>query len=468
MWFYLPSTCCPSVPASPGSTLELDELSRMLERSCTSSGKSRLANSWLRACKTAPLMMRRSSLILHPSTASRGVESWIASLLASRAKATVSPESAASKTTRETSGPPQGDSYGQWEPSGSFWKTCTAFLFQSEANDMHQSAGFSESFRRTGSMRNGRLYPRPTLELRSKGSGCFFLQDESTRWNTPNVEDSVKDHDGQNCLDRLNNGTFRTSDERLRNQVATFIWPAARSEDGEACGNHPGAMDSLTGSTENWHAATANPATYTGGNAPDYDQLPGEVQKWQTPHGMATHDRTGKAGAGGEFAQDVCQWAAAAARDFRSEEATDEFNQERESQARGKPLSYETAHWTAAQAHDTRPRGSGQSYESNGAGNACLAKDGATFSAPSLPAPASDLTALLNRFLRTSKPERWEQMIAFLRSLLSGRSGKSSSKDGPTSPRQSAKTKRRRLNPAFVIWLQGFPEQWLTLAEPTS
>lgn len=38
--------------------------------------------------------------------------------------------------------------------------------------------------------------------------------------------------------------------EQLPNQVAQLVgWPTARAEDGESCGNHPEAMDSLTGVT---------------------------------------------------------------------------------------------------------------------------------------------------------------------------------------------------------------------------
>src|SRR5271166_6485360 len=35
-------------------------------------------------------------------------------------------------------------------------------------------------------------------------------------------------------------------------ESASSLWPTARSEDSESCGNHPGATDSLTGATRNW------------------------------------------------------------------------------------------------------------------------------------------------------------------------------------------------------------------------
>ena len=34
-------------------------------------------------------------------------------------------------------------------------------------------------------------------------------------------------------------------------------WPTARAEDSESCGNHPGAVDSLTGATSQWQTPRA-------------------------------------------------------------------------------------------------------------------------------------------------------------------------------------------------------------------
>jgi hypothetical protein len=39
--------------------------------------------------------------------------------------------------------------------------------------------------------------------------------------------------------------------------TAVKLWPTARAEDSESCGNHPGATDSLTGATRNWPTPSA-------------------------------------------------------------------------------------------------------------------------------------------------------------------------------------------------------------------
>lgn len=171
MWMYLPSTCSASVPASADSTLELRELCQNLERSATWNGKRRLAKSWSRACKTVPWMTRLSGRILQPSIASRGAASWIASLLAPRAREILSPAKENSKTTTGTSGRPRGESYGTWDRDGSFWKTSSVFLFQEM--DRRLSQGYLASWPRTGSMRSGSLYRRPEWEPAKNASGFF-------------------------------------------------------------------------------------------------------------------------------------------------------------------------------------------------------------------------------------------------------------------------------------------------------
>jgi len=69
-----------------------------------------------------------------------------------------------------------------------------------------------------------------------------------TNWHTPSTEDHKSD--GPNAQGRYGTEKMKTSDQRLRNQV--WNWPSPRSEDSESCGNHPGAVDSLTGAARMW------------------------------------------------------------------------------------------------------------------------------------------------------------------------------------------------------------------------
>ena len=97
---------------------------------------------------------------------------------------------------------------------------------------------------RSGSMRNGELFERPMLAPRIDGTG-------------------------------------RSS------------WPTPRSEDSESCGNHPGAVDSLTGATRQW--ATPNCRDDHNPSTPDSPRTQRKLEQgwtidlneqaawWQTP-----------------------------------------------------------------------------------------------------------------------------------------------------------------------------------------
>jgi hypothetical protein len=121
---------------------------------------------------------------------------------------------------------------------------------------------FLETWPRSGSMRNGVVYPQPRLVLRTSGK------------------------DGS-------------------------AWPTARAEDSECCGNHPGAQDSLVGQRSNWSTPNSRDAdkwNNRGEGEGHQVNLSGHTHHWKTPHGMAGVDASGKQGGGGEFAKQATQW----------------------------------------------------------------------------------------------------------------------------------------------------------------
>ena len=87
MWLYLPSAC---LPVEAGSTWD-SSVPESLAQSVAWNTKLMPPRSWLRVLKTVPWMTRLSGLTCPPSTASRGVESWISSLAASRARTSPAP-----------------------------------------------------------------------------------------------------------------------------------------------------------------------------------------------------------------------------------------------------------------------------------------------------------------------------------------------------------------------------------------
>lgn len=96
--------------------------------------------------------------------------------------------------------------------------------------------------------------------------------------------------------------------------------------------------------------------------------------------------------------------------------------------------------WTTPQAHDTHPRGSGQSYETNGAGNACLGRDAQTagWNTPHCPRKHDS---------DNSKSTYLDRQLA----------------SGPLPSGTNAATGKPAalvLNPRFSLWLMGYPDVW--------
>ena len=71
-----------------------------------------------------------------------------------------------------------------------------------------------------------------------------------------------------------------------------LCWPTARAEDSESCGNHPGAVDSLTGAARMWHTPKAHENAETSGTvvgrnadrgAHCFSGLGAQTAMWRTP-----------------------------------------------------------------------------------------------------------------------------------------------------------------------------------------
>lgn len=105
MWLHVPSTFCPSAPESEG--LNSESGSPNLGRELFAMSNLKLTPrpfSWL-GWRTRPWIRLLSGTISRPSTAARGVESWIASLADTRASRSPSQASAGEPRIQGTCGP---------------------------------------------------------------------------------------------------------------------------------------------------------------------------------------------------------------------------------------------------------------------------------------------------------------------------------------------------------------------------
>jgi hypothetical protein len=164
----------------------------------------------------------------------------------------------------------------------SFWPTATA-----EDSEASGGLGCIERGIRGPSLTDVavRQWPTPTAvddgtrcgrRQNPDGKGGRVLSEDATKWPTPLSTDGngARPADGKRSTGlnthaslwatplkrdyRSGLGTQqRVGTPALPEQVTK--WATPRAEDGESCGNHPGAHDSLTGQTRMWPTPTAEP-----------------------------------------------------------------------------------------------------------------------------------------------------------------------------------------------------------------
>ena len=198
---------------------------------------------------TATLTGPQSSAICGISSVKgtpEAIRAWLMRSPAARpANPIPGPEKDSGPTTPGTCGPPSLTSYGSFDLSTCSWKTPQRSLLEG-------LTGGSVIFSRSGMMRNGRLFRRPTRELPTFENGCGS-------WLSPTVRD-WKDSPGMSFGQRKN-GRWR--DDYLPRQVYKMTWPTPTAGDSKASGSrkHPGSKA---------HAGTSltDAAVFGGGHGP--------------------------------------------------------------------------------------------------------------------------------------------------------------------------------------------------------
>src|SRR3990172_2832505 len=231
MWI-IPSTFLASAPEPGDLTSACEWRSLLLAQSCTWNTKLRPASSWSRAWKTAPLTQRLYGLISEPSTAERGVASWIASLGGYPVSPTASPASGSEPPMSVTSGPIQPVLSGMSAPNGSSWKTCqqcspTSFI-----------AG-CPSYRRWATWLRRRSSRLRTWARRTAANGSSF-------WPTATATERENDttaKPSKGTLERYAAGEIaRVRKTRAPTLLkAAAMWPTATAHDGRRPGSEEGS-----------------------------------------------------------------------------------------------------------------------------------------------------------------------------------------------------------------------------------
>ena len=378
----------------------------------------RRPQSWALVLRTGVYQKLLSGLTLSSSMASRGAALWISSLADFPAPTSPSPESKPeSKGNTPGSGLNTSASFARFDQNSCLLRTSRQFsLFP-------QEQPYLEGLPKAGSMRSGYLFERPTWKRPIAESAC-------SSWPTPCSQDQGRtEFNANNRIDQGHQADLST---------VAAIWPSPRSEDSEACGNHPGATDSLTGATREWRTPKSRDH-HAQGPRPDATQrqtdLADQAQSlWQTPATDSFHSRGGDRKDEMGLDQQARSYPTPSARDWKDGRASEETT---ESNAR--PLNEfvlnEMENWPTprvttsamepSEAQLSRIR-SGEESE-RGAGACKLEISASLFSRPDPPTPQD---------------------------------GADSSPITPGSRRPSA---RKKLNAYFVEMLMGLPPGWTSM-----
>ena len=343
MWLRIPISAYSL--ASEVSTSELDSLSHRLSADVMSRSTLKPPKFWKQGLAKGRWKMLRSGATLPLSLQNSIVAGWLESLPGGHARLSQSPGSEREQKTSDGSGPQSSILFATLTPSGSWERTSPAYYLPMMEG---HSGMYSETWPDSGCVQNGSAYELPTLALRT-GESAYLFSHSGPEWRSQTSSEA--DHGGPNA--RGSKGGGRSVDQatvEAKGQTESGkrtvglesqsrFWPTPNTPSGgpntKSTVTHTGGLD-LDGSVlnwgtptsrdykdggsadtvptngllgrqviQNWQTPTANPATYTGGNSPGYECLPGQVQNWPTPDARDHHPESENAairraaGAGG-------------------------------------------------------------------------------------------------------------------------------------------------------------------------
>ena len=333
MWLSIPLKSAPAWAClardyAPGSP----EWALPLASGATLNGKHTQPQSWQRACKTARWMRHLSGPTFSPSTLAPGLEQWIASLRASRARTCplrgdgpglMANEAASSSTSSILPTLAVRDT--------SFWRTSQASLLPPPPlwtkpkglSTNAQPPASWENWPTAGGTRNGSLFQRPTWAPATGGRGGFA--GHGGQWMTPNVPNG-----GRHVPQELVNSNGMTEDGQkrtvgLESQSKYWTTPTAHDATERGSGQKPTAAAGnacLARDARTWATPRANDAEKRGNvtHRPSIPDLVAQAQAWPTPRGSdGTKGGPNQAGSKGDLMlpSAAAQWPTPAARDSK-------------------------------------------------------------------------------------------------------------------------------------------------------
>ena len=417
-WIFMPSSCLPASACSerdcePGS----DTWASRLAQSATLSGKLTQPQSWRRAFKKAAWTRLLSGATFAPSTLTSGLEPWIASLRAFRAKTSAWPASAPDLTAPDLGFSSRScASHVIAVRNGSFWRTSQASLLPppplwTKPKGLSKSAPPPESWESwpiSGGIRSGLLFPRPTWAPAMGGRGGSVWHGKQA-WTTPQAHDVTERGSGQQP-------TVVAGNACLARDARMWTAPTALERSGQGERNRALVLD---------------------------------VKLWQTPKAGEEESGSGLNGRGEpKLKAQAMRWA------MPDCNASSYSNG-----ARGPNIREQAALWETVTTSEHAGAGAGPK-KTGGENLRSQAKQWPTPNAHVIEHKSKP--PIVDGSRQPSDPQISAADFAvhvFSPPAQQTPPGQESSSAGPTSP--------RRLNPTFLEWLMGWPIGW-TIAEPSA
>lgn len=415
MWLHLPSTCLASAPEPECSTLRSDCV-LMLAQSATLKGKHTQPRFWHRAWQRRRWMKRLSGLTLPPLTANRGVASWIASLQACRASPTAPQESSGAIKTSAALAMAEGLSH---TPCASSKKSNPPWY------SLRMSRRGSRQ-KRSGSSRSGSGYANWVTRSKTRSS------------------------------------RLRQAWALLTSGSACSYWPSTRSEDAESCGNHPGAVDSLTGAVSQWHTPRANDSEKRGECKNHHrNGIVSQAMNWPTPNTLDMLEpktakallkemqvtRPGRAAPGNlrDFVTQMDKWQTPGSDSFRSRGGSRKAEMGLDQQSR---------QWSTPHSHNAHGA-PGKGLSSREGRRRDLVREAMVWPSPAARDMKGANSAAHVTRVGGGGVKHMDQLANYAVHSRPARRINDGVKSSPQS-----RGAPRRLNPAFTAWLMGWPWWW--------
>lgn len=294
MWLYIPSTSTSSLsaPEEPALISASSWQFRALEQSVWWRGKPSLSRHWFQRWKKVSFIQLLCGAMPEPSTAAHGVAQWTASLVASRASLTASPDESKAATTPVTSGQPLAASSSNQARGSSSSKMSAACSRRGLTKSLARSA-YSETFQSLVS----RLREDCSRRQKSARATSASASSSSAYWMTPRAgenDESVEAYQARRMrmdpAERMGvNGTLSIQAKEFQ----ASAWPTPTANDWKGSGptleRKDGQMrgDRLDYAAEQlWSTPRASDAekgspnqSFGAGGQP----LPSQAAQWSTP-----------------------------------------------------------------------------------------------------------------------------------------------------------------------------------------